>query len=454
MKLKNRASYFVANQKLLAALAIFLICEIALGIEPIILPEPQPILTTQAEQDTPNEMQVFIPTGQMIPTDEPLKLGPVVFRPHVDYNFLYGTSIEASPSNHVDSIVQTVSPGMTFDLGRHWILDYTPSLTFYSDQQLHDSLNHSGSLTGQTHFGDWGFGLSQNFGYSSAPDTETASQSTQQSYGTSLTANYSINNKFSTTFGLSQSLQFVDDLANSQNSESWSTTAGLNYQFWPRFNIGINIGGGYVNTDSGDNASPNAVNESFQFNANWRATDKISFQFNVGFEDQQYIGLNGQDLYGLTSMGGTNFVITTNHIAPASDLLSPIFGASIQYQPFRYTQISLNASRNISPSLFLNQVTENTTVGLSINQRLLQKYSLSFSTGYTLTKFTSSVEGENLFGTSDREDHGYNFSVHLTRTFFKRGNFSIFYQYNNNSSSAGGYSYASEQVGASVGYHY
>jgi hypothetical protein len=74
--------------------------------------------------------------------------------------------------------------------------------------------------------------------------------------------------------------------------------------------------------------------------------------------------------------------------------------------------------------------------------------------GYGFTKFTSSVAGESLFGTSNREDRNYNFGVHLTRTFFKRGNFSVFYQYNHNSSSATAYSYASEQVGVEAGYRY
>jgi hypothetical protein len=456
MKSKNRPMYLVHRLKLLAWMTGFLICEIASGIEPIILPEPQPELTTEAQQDMPNEMQVFIPSGatQMTPTEDPFRLGPVVFRPHVDYNFLYGTGIQVAPSNHVGSIVQTLSSGMLFNLGRHWTLDYTPSLTFYSDHQLHSSVNHSASLTGQTGFGDWTFSLSQTFNYSSTPDTQTASQAAQQAYGTSITADYSINNKLSAIFSLGQSLQFVSGLANSQNSQNWSANAGLNYRVWPRFNIGVNLGGSFVNTDSGDNASPNAVNESFQFNANWRATDKISVQLNAGFEDQQYIGLSGQDLIQVTLMDETNIVITTNHIAPASDLLSPVFGVSIQYQPFHFTQISLNASRNISPSLFLNEVTENTTIGINLNQRLLRKYFINLSAGYNFTQFTPSVEGENLFGTSNREDRSYNVGVRLTRVFFKRGNFSVFYSYNQNSSSASAYSYASEQVGVEVGYRY
>ena len=59
----------------------------------------------------------------------------------------------------------------------------------------------------------------------------------------------------------------------------------LNYQFWPRFSAGLGTGGGYTIQPG----SPDSVNEQYQAQVNWRATDKISFQLSGGLQVQQYL---------------------------------------------------------------------------------------------------------------------------------------------------------------------
>ena len=108
--------------------------------------------------------------------------------------------------------------------------------------------------------------------------------------------------------------------------------------------------------------SPDSINEQYQGRVNWRATDKISFQLSGGLEDQQYLS------------GG------------AGDLVTPIFGATIQYLPFEQTQLSVSANRTVSPSVFQNQTTENTGITPIVNQRLLGKLHLDLSGAYGTAK--------------------------------------------------------------------
>jgi len=402
----------------------------------VITSTPQTSTTPPAVQERQNDnpMQVFAPSGAA--SSAPLQLGPVTVHPHVDYQFLYGTGIQSSPGQQQNTIVQQLSPGILFNLGDHWALDYTPTVFFYSSSSFRDTVDHSAQLSWGMAYSDWFFSASQGFSFSSDPSVETAAQTDQQTYSTALNASYQFNDTMSLDLGLSQNLNYFGNgtaptnlLQNLSSSRSWSTMDWLNYQFWPRFNVGIGVGAGYSQQDG----SPDSINEQYQARANWRATDKISFQLNGGLQDQQYLS------------GG------------AGSLLTPIFGAAIQYQPFEQTKLSLSANRSVSPSYFQSQVTESTAITADLNQRLLGKLYLDLSGGYIATKYVASVSGAS----TSRHDDGYTFNARLTYPFLKMATASVFYTYSKNSSSQSGFTsspsgfdYSSTQIGFEVGFRY
>ena len=373
---------------------------------------------TISQQSEPSEFQVFAPVP-FSSQDQPFQWGPVVARPHVSYQYLHGSGIQSTPTNQYTTDIHEVSPGITIDLGTHWALDYTPTLRYYSDNHFKDEFNNAVSLTGNNAYQDWVFGLSQSYESSSSPLVETATQTDREIFLTALSASYAINEKMSLDMDLYQNLLFA---ANFQSFRDWSTMDWFNYQFWPRFNVGIGAGLGYVNVDAG----PDQTYEHLSGRINWRATDKLSFQVNAGFEERQFLG------------GG------------AGSLFNPTFGAAIQYQPFEANRISLNANRSVSSSYFQDQVTENTSVSCNLNQRLLGKFYLDLSAGYGVTKYVGSTTST----TVDREDDSPNFSARLSRSILKRGTVSVFYTYSKTSSTAPGYSFNSNQVGFSVRYSY
>jgi hypothetical protein len=405
-----------------AALAVLLALSFAARAQQVIVPAPSYPVTPPAVQEiqADNEMTVFenVPSGAQ--ETQPFQFGIFNFRPHPFYRFLYGTGILSSTNQAGSTVINQFSPGFLLEIGRHWTLDYTPTWTFYSSSRFHDSLDHSVTLTGGTSYEDWTLGLSQGFTLSSDPLVETATQTSQETYSTAINASYQFNNKMSADLGLGQNIISADQF---NSSREWSTLDWLNYQFWPRLDAGVGMGLGYVNVQYGSDM----LYEQLQCRINWRATDKISFQIHLGGEDRQFLE------------GGDN-------------LLNPVFGASIQYQPFEVTKISISADRIVSASYFTNSTTESVDLNGDLNQRLLGKLYLDLQGGYHIAKYVASASTASTV--SNREDDYYTFGIQLSYAFVQKGTIAAFYQASSNSSSLAGYSYSSSQVGCQISYRF
>jgi hypothetical protein len=400
--------------------SLFALSETA-GAQQVVAPPPSVSLTPPAVlESAPDEMQVFSPENPIssFPDEvQPLQLGPVTLRPHMFYQFLYGNGIQSIPGQKQDTIVQAFAPGILLVLSPHWTLDYTPIFTFYSDKNFKNNVGQSVALTGGASYENWTFGLSQSFTYSSSPQVQTGTQTGQQNYLTALTASCQLNTKMSVDLGLNQTLIFPDGF---QSSREWLTLDWLNYQFWPRLTAGVGAGIGYVDS------SPDMVFEQFQGRFGWRATDKISFQVSGGAQFSQF-----------TDGGG-------------DPLVNPIFGASIQYQPFDQTKLSVGANRVVSPSYYQNQINEITSVNADLNQRLLGEFYLDVSAGYNWNNYIAAASRASA---NDAADY-YSVNVQLSTTFLKRGTVALFYNYSDNSTAQSGLGFTSSQFGFNIGYRY
>jgi hypothetical protein len=325
-------------------------------------------------------------------------------------------------------------PGVKVDLGSHWSVDYSPTLRYYSSSQLKDEFDYTASLIGNTTFGDWNFGVSQIATVSSSPLTETGTQTDEEDYTTVLVASYIFNESMSLDTTLSQNLDYVTDpfgigtnsaaASQSYGTRTWSIKESLNYEFWPRLTVSLEPSGGYIGSD----AVANQTFEDVEARVRWRATDKISLDLSGGFDDQQYLA------------------------AGYSDSLNPVFSASIQYQPFQVTEITLMASRSVTASSYyvLAQNSENTLVSLDLNQRLLRKFAADLMFTYTAEDYTTSIGP----GSANRSDDLYSFTARLSHPFARRGTWSLIYQYSENQSTVGGFGYNNTMVGAEVNYTY
>src|SRR6185436_11729741 len=103
-------------------------------------------------------------------------------------------------------IVQQVSPGLAFRLGNHWTLDYTPTFTTYSNDDFKDTLDHSVKLMFGTSYQDWVLNFFTSYVSSSQPQVETATQTDQETFLTSLAATYHFNSKMALDLGVKQNI--------------------------------------------------------------------------------------------------------------------------------------------------------------------------------------------------------------------------------------------------------
>jgi hypothetical protein len=247
----------------------------------------------------------------------------------------------------------------------------------------------------------------------------TGGQTEQQTFLTSVTGSYRFNTVMSMDAAVNQNLVYSSGLT---DTREWSMSDWLNYQFWPRLDAGLGIGGGYDSVSVG----PDSAFEQYQARVNWRATDVTSLQVHGGVEDRQFLG----------SAGG--------------DLVNPIFGAEVKYAPFPVTAFVLDADRNVSSSPLLDQITENTDVTAGLSQRLLKKLFLNVGGGYHWDTYVST---DTATGTG-RNDQYYSINASLTCVFLKHGTMAATYQHSADTSSQTGFGYSSNQYGFQLGFQY
>jgi hypothetical protein len=369
------------------------------------------------------------PPVALAPAQALLQWGPITFRPHVLYTVSYGNGLQASPGQQVNTLINEIDPGILFQLGQHWTLDYTPTLRYYSSSQFQNSFDNRVALTGGTIYRDWTFGLSQSYASYSQPVVQTASQLDQEAFATALSATYRMSTALSLELAVNQSLQYQNQNQNVpggqlSNWRSWSTMDWLDYQVEPTLGAAIGAGFEYDNVSVGSDMTA----EQLQGRITWRVRTKLSFVLSGGVEDRQFL-----------SSGVANS-------------LTPVFSLTAQYQLFEHTTLSLSGGRTISPALFQSQITESTTLNAGLNQRILGKLNLNVSGAYGTTRYQNTVATPSPSIASNYETTSVN--VSLSTAFLKRATAAVFYQLTYYSSGSAIYNYNTAQAGLSLGYRF
>ena len=366
------------------------------------------------------------PPAEATPEKPIVQWGQVELHPHLLYRLYYGDGLQSSPGTQEKTWINELAPGIAINVGKHWLLDYTPTLRFYSSSAFKDTLDHAVVLSGGTLYEDWKLGLSQSYINSSQPLIETGAQTDEEVYATSLSASRSLSSKMSLELGLTQNLRFLQgDAIGSQqlsDSKTWSTMDWVNYQFAPSIGAAIGVGLGYDSIEIGSDM----LSEQLQGRVTWHPSKKLSVSISGGAEDRQFLD------------------------SDQGNLINPIYSAAIEWLPQETTTFSLSAGRTVTPSYFSSQLTEQTMVTLGLHQRLFKKLSLDLGGGYRWTGYKASVQGLPV----DREDDGTFFSARLGMGVLRRGTVAIFYQTSDNNSTDGDFSYTSTQIGLEFGLHF
>jgi hypothetical protein len=209
---------------------------------------------------------------------------------------------------------------------------------------------------------------------------------------------------------------------NLTDSQSYSASEWMDYKFDEKISGGLGVTVGYSEQNSGFSS----VSEQYRARVSWRPGKKLTVSASGGLEDMQFLD------------------------SGADDLINPVFSATISYRLFDQTTLSLSADRGVNTSLFQSEVTESTSVGLGLQQRLFGKLNFSVGFGYHTTDYKDT--SGNL--TTARSDNGTSYSVGLNYPLWRRSSVSGFYQYSKNSSSTDAFGYSSSSVGAALSWAY
>jgi hypothetical protein len=143
---------------------------------------------------------------------------------------------------------------------------------------------------------------------------------------------------------------------------------------------------------------------------------------------------------------------------------SPIYSASIRYQMFKDTSLSIVGARSISPSFFSNLVTTATSVTVALRQNLSPKLVLSVLGSYAndsyqdiepgpLPKFFLGAPTTTALQVT-RTDDTSSIGAGLNYSFSPRLYGSLYYTYSKNSGSQSEFTYNSSQILLQLAYHY
>ena len=354
---------------------------------------------------------------------------------------VYDDNINISSTNRQGDLFTAIEPRLTIGFGdvlarqNNFIaLSYAPSAFFFADHSEDNALQHAVRLEGQYRFPRLtlalaqdvqllnGSGLGSSFGTGIIPTSsgagqvnlDVAARTRVNVYNTSLTGNYSLTGKIFLTGGLSYSLTDYETLIGSSVT---AANAYFNYTYSPKLNIGVGLSGGY---DVVGSPSQDQVFEQVNARASYELTGKVSATATAGVEFRQYSG-----------GGGSSF--------------SPVFDATLLYQPFGATSISLSMSRQTYNSAVLaGQDYHSTQLTLGVQQRFFQRFFLGLTGGYTNSTYFSTSSGIS----STREDNFYFLETSLDFNITRFWSAGLFYVYRASSSSLSIYSFYDNQFGS------
>jgi hypothetical protein len=358
--------------------------------------------------------------------------------------FRYGVSIETRGvfddnvglvGDRIEDFYFQISPVGRFGLGDvlqrsedYIALSYSPSFYVFTGNSDFNTTEHIGRFDGRWRLSRLALMLSQDVQSvqssrldvpSAAGDLanqvnlDIAGRRRVNTYATNLEAEYD----FSDKTALRGELQYISRGSSGLiGSETIAATAGVDYNFSQKLRFGLagRAGKQYVDAPSPD--------QSFQ---------------------QAYLRFS-YDMAGKLQLSGSGGAEFRQSEAREGTYSSPIFQASLVYDPFDGTELRLNAVRRIFNSVSaFGRDFASTQVVLTGRQRLVQRVFVSMQAGYQQQSYFSTIAGLAV----ERKDDYYFVApavdVRITR-YLSAG---VYFLYRENSSSEGFYDFENTQLG-------
>ena len=340
--------------------------------------QPEPVAPAQepvapAEEPVAPAGATAVADQAMIPPEPARKLWRI--SPIFSAGVVYDDNIFLTNTDRVADVIWTIPFGLAFELGdfrsnseNYVTAQWIGIPTFYTNNPDENHFNQAASLLAQYRWTKLVGQFRSGFGISREASREVNTITTTQTFSNSLRFQYDYSEK--TSFDL----QFAQEYSASSNpstpsggtsatptpesgettNNQYETKAGVNYQMFPKTNIGLEVVGGITDQST----SPLQYYQQARVRVNYVATGKLNLKFSGGVEAREF--------------EGSNSIKTT-----------PVFSLGFEYRPFDGTTISVLGYRNVSAATSITgQDITATGFNISATQRILQKFIAGISFGY------------------------------------------------------------------------
>lgn len=319
--------------------------------------------------------------------------------PHVAFEATFDSNIFIQNEDTESDLIFTLSPGVAIGRGnfrqellQHWsfrerfqrdrlpaieerryiFLDYTPSVSIFTNNSSENSFDQDIVLEGQYQLRKVTLGVRARYQDLNVADIDLGDRVRRRFFSGALTGEYEVTEKTSLELN---AYNFLRDYDKGTDSAEYRLQAWFNYLVQPKTRVSIGAAGGYIDVDKGSAQRY----EQALIRVRYRATEKITVNGTAGVEFRQVDG-DGDDR--------TNFV----------------FSVGGTYQPFDGTFISLDAYRRTVTSATSSGTNyELTGVEGQVRQRLFQRYYATLAGGYRNSEYVTS--GRDGGAGSERTDN-------------------------------------------------
>ncbi len=178
--------------------------------------------------------------------------------------------------------IDSLSPGFLIDAGSHWSFDYTPTWELYSNHIFHNTVDELANLAANYLIHDVAIQFTQAYIYTAQPLIETARQTTEEDFATSLDFSFHLSRQILAESTESQDLRYT---VGYPSSKEWSTTEWLHYQVFPQLDTAVGYGFGYIAVSQGTDISYTRP----EIQMTWTVTNKISINVMGGLDQPEFL---------------------------------------------------------------------------------------------------------------------------------------------------------------------
>ncbi len=332
---------------------------------------------------------------------------------------VYDDNIFISNTNRVADVIWSVTAGLAFELGDYrnlkenfLIAEWYGTGYFYTENPQQNAFNQAAALLGQYRWNKLTGQIESRYQYLTGPDREVGAFTQRQLFVNAIRFDYNYSDK--TAFD-AEFLQNTQIYKTYLDQYDYRFKAGGDYRILPKLKLGAEGAVGILDVED----SPLQYYQQLRARLRYEATGKLAFKASGGIEFREFQGMSGVKL-------------------------EPVFSLGLEYTPFDGTLISLSGYRNVVGSNSLQgQNYVATGVQFSIQQRVLQKFSVGIAFGYENDTYFATESGIE----SNRVDNFIYARPSVSYTIADWVKTGIFYEYRNNDSNISFDSFYDNRVG-------